>query len=209
MKEIVSGDFRKAFYMKMKVLYNVIILSLILTIGIALISCGRNVLSGKEYLEARGMSAIDIIGEAKYVYDMTYYTGDKVDVNDTLQGEDGKTYYRILEGELSTFKYDDLKVHLSAYFNEKFIDFLLEGRIIADKENNIYTIGYYEPPQISYIDYKIKQYDKTEIVYEVTVFYDEKVTARRPATYSIEQECIDGNWLFVNHLDFNWGVSPL
>lgn len=194
--------------MKSSILHRVVIFTMALIMGVTFVSCGTKSLSGKEYLEARGMSAIDIIGEAKYVYDMTYYTGDKVDVNDTIEDKDGKTYYRAVKGELSTFKYDDLKIHLSAYFSPKFVEYLLNERIMADKDQNVYAIGYYEEPQISYIDYKVKDESKTEITYEVTVFYDEKITAKRPQTFIIQQNSIDGNWLFINPEEFNWGVSP-
>ncbi|MEG1931322.1 MAG: hypothetical protein RR131_09315 [Anaerovorax sp.] len=195
--------------MKSRIYYSVVIFAMTLIIGVALVACGTKILTGQEYLEGRGMSAIDIIGEAKYVYDMTYYTGDKVDVNDTIKDKEGKPYYRILEGELSTFKYGELKTHLSAYFSPKFINYLLNERIMADKDQNIYTIGYYEDSQISYVDYRIKDSSKRKILYEVTVFYDEKATDQKPKTFIVEQDCIDGNWLFVDPSDFDWGVSPI
>lgn len=186
----------------------VLFICLVIICPFILSSCGNGNLSGKAYLEEREMSAINIVGEAKYVYDMVVYTGKNVDFNTSIEDENGNVFYKAIDGEIATFTYNDLVEHLKAYYSDDFIDKMLTDNIYAKDDGVIYTAGTDADSGIDYIDYEVKTVEKTKIIYKVTVFYNASWTGKNPAVYEVDQERIDGNWVFTDDNDFKWGVSP-
>ncbi len=164
---------------------------------------------GQSYLEERGMSPIDIVGEAKYLYDMVTYTGAYIDPEVTIENEGGQIFYKTISGEISTFvNYDEISQYLLAYFTPEGVEELLSGSIYKDETGEVYVSGHDEEILIDYIDYQTESIEKSKITYKVIVYYIPQYEGKNPATFYVHQELVDGNWIFTETKEFDWGKSP-
>ncbi len=193
---------------KVAIFKKIFVIILIFTVSVFLFGCKEENL-GQSYLEERGMSPMDIVGEAKYLYDMVSYTGTFIDPDISVERDTGEIFYKAISGEISTFTtYDELYQYLLAYFTPEAVETLLANSIYEGSTGELYVSGNDEEVLIDYIDYQSESVEKTKITYKVTVYYIPQFEGKNPATYFVHQELVDGNWIFSDIAEFDWGKSP-